>query len=181
VVSLLQHDTLAGWKTIRAATPINWSVSDGILTNFRHGPSLATQTTYRNFDLRLEFSLPKGCNSGVYLRGRYEIQLYDNPAASKSDSMLEVCGAVYGVVPPTRVVYSGPDRWNTLQARIVDRTVTVRMNDVLIIDAKKIDKVTKSALDDHEAEPGPIMLQSYSAPPALTGAKFRNITITPLP
>jgi TolB-like protein len=183
---LLDADSLKGWETVGRADSPNWKVTKGILTQASLGPSLATSEKFENFNLYLEFSLPPKCNTGIYLRGRYEVQLLDSLFVLPGGKPVppdKVCGAIWGQIPPSKYVYIGPDRWNTLDVLLVDRTVTVRMNKVTIIDAKSIGKVTGGALDENESEPGPIIIQS---PPAdsrgeTPGARFRNIIITKLP
>jgi WD40 repeat protein len=150
-----------------------------VLTYAALGPSLMTTERYGDFELRLEFLLPPSCNSGVYLRGRYEVQLTDPALILPSGRRLapvENNGAIYGLIPPSQVVFSGPNKWNRLTIRMVGRNVSVRMNDVLVVENRRIDRPTVGALDSNEGEPGPIMLQGHS----VTGSKFRNISITPL-
>ncbi len=180
LITLIQRDTLDGWETTTPDDNGNWTVKNDVLTNIAKGPSLVTRDKFNNFDLDLEFSLPRGCNSGVFLRGRYEVQLHD--PSINPEGPLGVCGAIFGTIAPSRQVYVGPDKWNSLHVRLVNRTVSVQMNGQTIIDGKPIDKVSKVALDDRELDPGPIMLQSADVSPLVTvGAKFRNITIKVLP
>jgi TolB-like protein len=169
--SLIQPDTLAGWELTPPASEANWSVRNGVLTNTRSGSSLVTQATFTDFDLHVEFSLPHKCNSGVFLRGRYEVQLIDSD--TKPTPHMGSCGAIWGLIAPAKHAYVGPDRWNSLDVRLVDRTVTVRLNGDLLIDSKLLVRSTRGAVDDRESGTGPLMLQSQ----AVAGARFRNITI----
>jgi hypothetical protein len=178
-VSLLRNDTLDGWQTTEYLQTPNWTVRDGILTYATGGPSLMTTERFKDFELHLEYLLPPRCNSGLFLRGRYEVQLVDPALVLPSGRRLAPSqnnGAIYDQIPPQRIVFSGVNRWNSLDVRLVDRNVSVSMNGVLIIDDKRVDRVTQFALDDREGEPGPIVLQGH----AVTGSRFRNIRITPL-
>ena len=179
VVKLLEDNSFSGWTTTTPAGTPNWAVKNGVLTNFAKGPNVLTKGKYTDFDLHLEYSLPAEGNSGVYLRGRYELQLLDNNTRDSNGKPVPPYaknGAIWGLLAPSSLVYSGTNRWNSLDVRLVDRTVTVKLSDITVIDAQQLLKVTSGALDGRESEPGPIMLQSLPA----FGAKFRNITITPL-
>lgn len=177
---LLRGNTLDGWRGFDPdgtnSTP-KWTADGGVLANYAQGPSLATIEEFGDFDLHLEFSLPPECNSGVYLRGRYEIQLIDSAARPGGRPLkpLQRCGAIYGQTAPSRDVYKGANQWNSLDVRTDGTTVTVRMNDVTIINRAKLKGATQGAPVKGDASRGPIILQSHG----VTGAKFRNITITP--
>ena len=172
-VKLFNGRTLTGWSAADAGAASNWVAHSGVLQSIAKGPSLATTQKFGDFSLHLEFALPRGCNSGVFLRGRYEVQLVDavKPPAPKAS-----CGAIYNLIAPSRAAYVGPDRWNKLDVTLVGNVVTVKLNGTEIIDAQRITGVTNGALDRNEAQPGPILLQAQTA----VGAKFRNITIKPL-
>jgi len=86
------------------------------------------------------------------------------------------CGAIYNQIAPSKNMYRGPNKWNTMDIRLVGQVVTIRMNDVLVIDSKTIDGITVGALDAFEAEPGPLVLQAHG----VVGQEFRNIRIKPI-
>lgn len=173
----LVGDSLDGWRAYGSNDTPKWLVEDGVLVNYAQGPWLATKEEFGDFDLHLEFSLPPECNSGIYLRGRYEIQLIDSAARvqGRPPKPVQRCGAIYGQTAPSRDVYKGPNQWNTLDVRIEGKTVTVRMNEVTVIREAKLKGVTQGAPFKDEPNRGPIALQSHG----VTGAKFRNITVTP--
>jgi hypothetical protein len=180
---LIVGETLDGWETLTPADRPNWGLKDGILENASFGPSLVTTEKFLDFELHVEFSLPAGCNSGVFLRGRYEVSLHDPSFRDLGPE--RSCGAIFGSIAPDRQVYRGPDQWNYLDIKLVGKTVTVRMNGVVIIDERTLTRVSPIAIDRRESEPGAIMLQANAnmeAPKDVTaGAKFRNMTIKPLP
>ena len=178
-ISLFDGKTLNGWEAIPSTSP-QWIVRNGVLTNLPNSPSLSTMERFNDFDLHLEFKLPPKCNTGVFLRGRYEVSILDPAWRSMTGKMAppeEQTGAIWGLIAPSKNVYKGTGNWNSMDVRLVGRVVTVRLNDTTIIDANPIPKVTVGAFDDKESESGPIVLQSH----AVTGAEFRNITIKVLP
>ena len=157
----------------------NWSINRGVLKLDKTGPSIRTKKTYKDFELHLEFKLPPKCNTGVFLRGRYELNLLDSQfrrADGKPVPRNEKCGSIYGQIAPLRDAYQGPGKWNTLDVRMVGDEVTVKMNDVVIIDAQSVDGVTPGALDENESDPGPIVFQAH----ATAGQEFRKMTIKPI-
>jgi len=180
LVSLLARNELSQWQGIQKNDDIsNWSIKNGVLKLTRTGPSLRTKDVYRDFDLHLEFKLPAKNNTGVYLRGRYEVQLIDSAhrkANGEREPLDGRCGAIYKQYAPSQDVYKGPDQWNMLDVRLIDDKVTVRMNNVTIIESKMLSIVTGGAMDVNEFDPGPIVLQAHSNP----GQEFRNITVKPI-
>ncbi|WP_010583144.1 3-keto-disaccharide hydrolase [Schlesneria paludicola] len=179
-ILLLGEQTLERWESSPGGDKSNWSLNRGVLKQIKKGPSLVTNQKFEDFDLHLEFKLPSKCNSGIYLRGRYEVQLLDSDYRNKAGQPVPAIGstgAIWGKIPPAVNAYKGPNKWNGLDVRLVERKVTVRLNGTLIIDSQFIDGVTgQGFLDDQEADPGPILLQSAD----VIGAEFRDIRIKPL-
>ena len=133
---------------------------------------LVTDQLFQDFELHVEFLLGREANSGVYLRGRYEVQLWDEIPPKTSN---ESCGAIWSLIAPTKQPYLGPGKWNTLDVRLVGRQVTVVVNGERIIDSQNISRPTGGGLDTPEDQPGPVLLQSH------TGEfHFRNIRLRPL-
>ena len=149
----------------------NWSLDAGTLTNLRPGPDLISRESYRDFDLSLEFLLPKGGNSGVYLRGRYEVQLIDDTSGV---DLKNACGSIWGQLPISKRAYSGPLQWNRLQTRLMGNKVTVVLNGQVVIHSQELHGITAGALDNKEGDPGPLVLQCRS------GVKFRKIFVKPV-
>ncbi|MFN5932191.1 MAG: DUF1080 domain-containing protein, partial [Sphingobacteriales bacterium] len=112
-----------------------------------------------------------GSNSGVYLRGRYEIQVCDTRGPEPARDSL---GAIYGFIIPNRPAWKNPGEWQTLDVTLVGRIVTVALNGQTIISEQPIPGITGGALDSKEGEPGPIMLQGDHGP-----IDYRNIIIRP--
>ncbi len=165
----LLKDKLDLWQSEDGREITNWKALGGVLANGQRGANLMTKDKYRDFDLSLEFNLPKEGNSGVYLRGRYEVQLLDG----SESSLLRKTGAIWGQIPVDRVVntYKGANTWNELSVRIKGDRVSVMINRIAVIRTAKLKEPTAGAIDRDEDQPGPILLQSHS------GVRFRKILI----
>ena len=149
-----------------------WKVIDGLLTNTKSGANLATKQKFTDFKLHLEFRVPKGGNSGVYLRGRHEVQVEDSPLGEPSSTHL---GGVYGFLVPNEQAHKGAGVWQTYDITLIGRRVTVVLNGKTIIADQTIPGITGGALDSNEGEPGPLYLQGDH-----TSVEYRNIRITPV-
>ena len=149
-----------------------WKVIGGLLTNTKSGANLATKQKFTDFKLHLEFRVPKGGNSGVYLRGRHEVQVEDSPLGEPSSTHL---GGVYGFLVPNEQAHKGAGVWQTYDITLIGRRVTVVLNGKTIIADQTIPGITGGALDSNEGEPGPIYLQGDH-----TSVEYRNIRITPV-
>ena len=169
-IELFNGKDLTGWKTEGGAS--HWTVVDGVLTSTKSGANLVTTRTFGDFKLHVGFRYPKGGNSGVYLRGRHEVQIEDTP---KRDFPLPVdIGGVYGFLTPSEIAATGPGQWQTYDITLVGRRVTVVLNGHTIIDNEIIPGITGGALDSDEGAPGPLLLQGDHLP-----IEYRNIRLTP--
>ena len=168
-VSLFDGKTLNGWHESKAGPP-DWTVQDGSLVTPGNGPELISDSKYRDFKLHIEFNCGKDSNSGVYLRGRYEVQIETDSIAEPSSHHT---GGVYGFLAPTPELPRSSDVWQTFDITLIGRKVKVVQNGQTIIDNQEIPGLTGGALDSHEDQPGPIYLQGSEKGHVL----FRNITI----
>lgn len=168
--ALLNGKDLAGWTPFGGTN--RWEIRDGVLTNTRGGANLVTTATFTDFKLHVEVKYPKGGNSGIYLRGRYEVQVEDVAADVEPQSVH--LGGIYGLLVPNENGAKGPDIWHTFDITLIGRRVTVVLNGKTIIADQTIPGITGGALDSDEAAPGPIYLQGDHGPVA-----YRNIVITP--
>lgn len=170
-IQLLNGADLSGWHESKAGPP-DWTVRDGLLVSPGNGPELISDRKFQDFKLHVEFNCRENSNSGVYLRGRYEVQIetesQDEPASHHT-------GGVYGFLAPTPELPRRPDVWQTFDITLIGRRVTVVENGQTVIDNQEIPGITGGALDSHEGEPGPIYLQGSEK----GHVHFRNITITP--
>ncbi|MFA4028859.1 MAG: hypothetical protein GDYSWBUE_001241 [Candidatus Fervidibacterota bacterium] len=183
-IPLFDGKSLSGWRLRHEGGRNGWRVEDGVLINQPPSTDLVSEQRFGDFQLHIEFIMPRGSNSGVYLQGRYEIQLLDSHGAKPESHM---CGGIYGLLPPRFNASKPAGEWQVfdvkfVQARrspdgkIVRRArVTVIHNGVTIHENAEIARVTGGALDGNEGTPGPLMLQGDHGP-----VHFRNIYIRPL-
>ncbi len=160
---------LAGW--VARGERNGWTLSGGILANTMPSSDLISKMKFKDFRLHLEVEVPPGGNSGIYLRGRHEVQVLDSrgkPAGSRE------MGGVYGQVTPTVNAAGAPGEWQSFDITFVGRRVKVVLNGTTIIDFSEIPGITGGALDSDEAAPGPLMLQGDH-----TAIRYRNILVTP--
>lgn len=170
-IELFNGTDLAGWKPQFAKTENGWKVIDGLLTNAKPGNNLLTERKFDDFQLRVEFRYPKGSNSGIYLRGRYELQIEDN-FGKPADS--HYIGGVYGHLTPSINAAKPAGEWQVYEATLIGRVLTVSLNGERVIDRQVIPGITGGALDSAESTPGPLLLQGDHGP-----IEFRKITLTP--
>lgn len=170
-IELFNGTDLTGWKT--SSEDNQWEVKDGILINKKAGANLISEQTFEDFKLEVEFKYGKDGNSGIYLRGRYEVQIEDSPLDRHPGSLYY--SGVYGFLTPSAIVTNGADQWNKYEITLKGRMVTVVSNGKTVISNQEIPGITGGALDSKEGEPGPIYLQGDH-----TGVEFRKITITPI-
>lgn len=170
-VQLFDGKDLSGWRLSEPGSTVAWKVENGTLVSPGNGPELITDAKFEDFKLHVEFNCAPGSNSGVYLRGRYELQIEDDP---KPEGPTMRTGGIYGFLAASPEQPRRPGEWQTYDITLVGRLVTVVQNGQTIIDKQEIPGITGGALDSHEAQPGPIYLQGSEA----GHVAFRNITLT---
>jgi hypothetical protein len=144
---------------------------DGVLVNEEVGGNLVTKEKFDDFKLSIEFRYPERSNSGVYLRGRYEVQIEDNYGRDVNDLVI---GGIYGFIEPAVNAAKKAGEWQSYEITLVGRHVTVVHNGIEVISNRPIPGITGGSLDSNEGNPGPIMLQGDHGP-----VDFRKIVITP--
>lgn len=170
-IVLFNGKDLTGWTTQGGAAS-KWSAVNGVLTNSANGANLMTARTFGDFKLHIEFRYPKNGNSGIYLRGRHEVQVEDSPEREWPSSTH--IGGVYGFLTPNENASTGPGQWQTYDITLVGRRVTVVLNGHTVIADQVIPGITGGAIDSDEGAPGPILLQGDH-----TAVEYRNIRLTP--
>lgn len=168
-VELFNGKNLDGWKPLLAGVENGWVVKKGVLSNEKPGQNIATTQTFEDFKLHAEFRYPKGSNSGIYLRGRYEAQIEDNFGDEAESHKI---GGIYGHLTPSSNAAKRHGEWQTYDIELVGRKITVHLNGERVIDRATIPGITGGAIDSHEGEPGPIYLQGDHGP-----IEFRALTI----
>ena len=178
-IPLSNGKDLTGWQNVTDGqpTPSNWVIEDGVMHNVPDkatdgvNRNLRTTGTWKNFQLHVEFNC--GHNSGVYLRGHYEIQVSGSHGSPPSKGG---CGAIYGKYAP-RVNASRPDgEWQSFDIAMVGNTISVVHNGILIHDRAEVDGKTGGALGGKHGDAGPIFLQGDHGE-----IRYRNLRIRPLP
>ncbi len=168
-IKLFNGKDLSGWHAQRSDN--QWMVENGVMKSPRSGSNIMTDQKFNDFKLHIEVRFPAGSNSGVYLRGRYEVQVEDNYGKEPASTLF---GGVYGFLTPNEMAAKKAGEWNTYDITLVGRRVTVVANGKTIISDQIIPGITGGALDSKEGEPGPIFLQGDHGP-----VEYRNIVITP--
>lgn len=179
--NLLAKDSLDGWKLMEANAKNGWSVKDGVLINDasqpKDGPhvsfgNLRTEKEFEDFNLKLEVKVPKGGNSGVYLRGIYEVQVEDSLGKPIDPHNM---GGIYSRIAPMVSAEKPAGEWQSMDITLVDRHVTVKLNDKLIIDNQPVMGCTGGAMTSDVTKPGPLYLQGDHGT-----IWYRNISISPV-
>ncbi|MGC9946968.1 MAG: DUF1080 domain-containing protein [Bryobacteraceae bacterium] len=168
-IDLFNGRDISNWHGLTADPASGWSVEGGILKGNGAATDLLSNVDFRNFKLHVEFRTPAHSNSGIGLRGRYEVQIledYGRPVDTHSN------GALYSRIAPNENASKPAGEWQTLDIRLVGRHVTVTLNDKTVTYGI-VEGLTAIACDANEGEPGPILLQGDRGP-----VEFRNIVVT---
>lgn len=169
-VPLLHANDLGGWQAV-GGQQNQWVVSKGVLRSPHSGANIATVQTYKDFKLHIEFRYPPESNSGVYLRGRYEVQIQDDYGLPPMNDRFS---GIYGFVSPSEIAAKRAGEWQTYDITLVGRMVTVVANGKRVVCDQEIPGITGGAIDSDEGAAGPLLLQGDHGP-----VEFRNIVITP--
>jgi hypothetical protein len=167
-IRLLNGKDLTGWHALGEN---QWKAENGILRSAKPGSNLVTDANFTDFKLHIEFRYPKNGNSGVYLRGRYEVQIADSKGLKPLKGEL---GAIYGFLPASEMVAKAAGEWQSYDITLTGRMVTVVANGKTIICNQEIPGITGGAINSREAEAGPLLLQGDHE-----AIEYRNIVLTP--
>lgn len=169
--ALFNGKDLTGWEPDDPSEN-HWKAIGGELVNEKAGANIRLKRSFQDFKLHIEYNCPKDGNSGVYLRGRYEIQVaYEKPGVNDQFHDL---GAIYGFLAPSSQLPPKPGEWESFDVTLVGRMVTVLRNGVKTIDNQEIPGITGGALNSREGDPGPLYIQGDHT----GGMRYRNITIS---
>lgn len=167
---LFNGKDLNGWEPDNPSNN-HWAALHGDLVNQSKGANIRTTRKLDDFKVHVEFNCPQGGNSGVYLRGRYEIQVEYEPEGT--NDRFHSMGAIYGFLAPAVELPKKPGQWESFDVTLVGRYLTVVRNGVKTIDNQEIPGITGGAIDSDEGQPGPIYIQGDHT----GGMRYRNITI----
>ncbi|MFB3924070.1 MAG: DUF1080 domain-containing protein [Terriglobia bacterium] len=170
-IELFNGKNLTGWKLKDSRAPNGWKAVNRVLENEMPSSDIRTEKEFKDFKLHIEFNCPSKSNSGIYLRGRYEVQVMDSYGQPPESHRL---GGLYGFIDPTENAGKPGGEWQTFDITLLGRYVTVVLNGKIIINDQEIPGITGGALNSREAEPGPLMLQGDHGK-----VSYRNIVLTP--
>ena len=180
-IKLLNGKDLTGWELINPGSVNGWAVVDGVLVNdpaqkegephINYG-NLKTESEFEDFNLTLEVNVPKGSNSGIYLRGIYEVQVHDSYGLEVDSHHL---GALYSRITPLVAAEKPAGQWQKLDITLCDRHLNVVLNGTTIIDNQPVLGITGGALTADEFKPGPIYLQGDHGK-----VSYRNMILKPI-
>ena len=174
-IELFNGKDLANWEDLdkNSGGKTSWKVADGIMTNGgEHTVNIVTKDkSFRDFKLHVEFRVPKDGNSGVYCRGRYEVQVADSAGRPLEPGM---CGALYSRVIPSKNACKPAGEWQAFDITLIGQHITVVLNGETIVDNQEVAGITGGAIDANEELPGPIYLQGDHSM-----IEYRKVTLTP--
>lgn len=171
-IRLFNGKNLNGWTGVNSPRMEGWSVENGILKCSGQADDLQTIAKYWNFVLHIQYRIGEKGNSGIGLRGRYEVQILADYGKAPG---MHGTGALYTRVLPRVNAGKPPGQWNTYDIRLVGREVTTVLNGQTLYKKAVIDGLTGIAFDPFEDRPGPIELQGDHG-----GVEFRDIVLVPL-
>ena len=170
-IVLFDGKSLEGWKAQDGTGTGGWRLKDGTLANEKPGDNLMTTQKFTDFQLHAEFRYPSGSNSGIYLRGRYEMQIEDNFGKEPESHYI---GGIYGFLTPSSNPAKPAGEWQVADITLVGRHVSVTLNGEKIIENQEIPGITGGAIDSKEGDPGSLLIQGDHGK-----VQFRNIVIVP--
>ncbi len=177
-IQLLNGKDLTGWRLLKEGVDNGWSVVDGVLQNRvtkekgKHFGNLRTDAEFEDFNLKTQVRTQEGSNSGIYLRGIYEVQVMESFGQPLDSHHM---GALYSRITPSVAAEKPIGEWQTLDITLVDRHLTVILNGKTIIDNAPVLGCTGGAMSSDEFKPGPIYLQGDH-----TNVDYRNMVLTPV-
>jgi hypothetical protein len=177
-IELLKNG-MANWRLVEPSSVNGWNIEKGVLMNnpiqkegqahINYG-NLRTNGEFEDFNLKLSVNVPEGSNSGVYLRGIYEVQVMDSYGKD-----LDNMRSLYSSITPNEAAERKAGKWQELDITLCDRHLTVVLNGKKIIDNQPVEGVTGGALTSNEFIPGPIYLQGDHGE-----VSYKDIVLTPI-
>ncbi len=171
-VKLFNGRNIKGWMPVEKNREMAWTVKNGLLTNMAGAPNIISEKKFWNFKVHMEYRIPEGSNSGLGLRGRYEVQIADSYGKPLNTHMM---AALYSRIEPSVNASKPAGEWQTLDVTLIGRDVTVIHNGTKVIDKQVIDGPTAIVGDTDESTPGPIFVQGDHRE-----VEIRSLVVTPL-
>ncbi|HEY3283959.1 MAG TPA: DUF1080 domain-containing protein [Armatimonadota bacterium] len=170
-INLLNGTDLTGWHLRHPSGKQSWTVINGVMTCNNPGNDIVTDREFKDFKVHVEYRYPKESNSGLYLRGRYEVQINDDSGAAPES---HGSGGVYGLITPRVNAAKPAGEWQSLDVTLVGNWVTIVANGQTLCEDEEIAGVTGGALNSDEGAPGPFFLQGDHGP-----VEIRAFVVTP--
>jgi len=147
----------------------HWRIEDGCLVFDGQGDSLCTAQDYGDFELLVDWAIPPHGDSGIYLRGSPQVQIWDVPLGSGGlyNNLLHPSGPLVRADNP-------PGQWNTFRIRMIGRRVTVWLNDQLVVRDTVLENYWER--DKPIYPSGQIELQSHGGELWFTNVYIRELT-----
>jgi hypothetical protein len=171
-VELFDGKSMDTWDVEDKSKPSGWSAVDGAMTNTPHANNLVSKQKFQDFKIHAEYKLETNSNSGIYLRGRYELQVLDDYGKPPD---VHSHMSIYAWKAPLVNASKPVGEWQAMDATVVGNKVTVFLNGQKVHDNATIEAITGGALDAKETEPGPIMIQGDHEK-----VTYRKVTVTPI-
>ncbi len=171
-IQLFNGKDLSGWKALVPDVPVKWTVEDGVLRNAPPTTDIVSERSFWNFKLHVDFRIVEHSNSGIGLRGRYEVQILDDYGRPPNT---HGAGALYSRIAPAVNASKPAGEWQSYDIRLVGRTLTVVHNGKLVLNKVHVDGLTAIADNADEGKPGPFIIQgdhSY--------VEIKSFVVTPL-
>jgi hypothetical protein len=171
-IQLFNGKDLTGWEALNPSVEMKWTVKDGILRNAPPTTDIISTQKFWNFKLHVDFRIIEHSNSGIGLRGRYEIQIledYGKPPNTHG------AAALYSRIAPSVNASKPAGEWQSYDIRLVGRILTVIHNGTKVLDKVEVEGLTAIANNADESEPGPFIVQgdhSY--------VEIKSFVVTPL-
>ena len=163
---------ITGWKALNPAVPLKWTVQDGVLRNAPPTSDILSEQKFWNFELHVDFRIVEHSNSGIGLRGRYEVQILEDYGQPVN---VHGAGALYSRIAPAVNASKPAGEWQSYDIRLVGRDLTVVFNGKKVLDKVEVEGLTAIATNSDEADPGPFIVQgdhSY--------VEIKSFVVTPL-
>ena len=180
-IVLFNGRDLAGWSLSDPEKVNGWRAEDGVLVNstpkadfaaYGDYGNLRTDQEFEDFHLSIEYNVPSGGNSGIYLRGMYEAQVVDRDSRMQG---IQGPGAIFGRIEPSENAGTPGGEWNCYDLTLVERHITVILNGRTVIDNEPLLGCTGGGMHSNDTQPGPIFLQGDH-----TSIQYRNIVLRPV-
>ena len=171
-IELFNGKDLKGWHLRQPSGPNGWSVKGGVYINTPKSTDIQTDAEYYNFLLHVEFNVAPNGNSGVYMRDKYEIQIFDSFGKPPDPSG---CGALYKRRAPSVNTSKPAGEWQAFDITFIGQRLSVTHNGKKVLDNVDVGPKGTGAASERADGPGPLRLQGDHE-----AVSFRNVRIRPL-